>query len=472
MPEGFDLNNEPPIDPLDDTNPSTSQQMPAVNPDDEPPIRADDTNPSQAIRIDEPPIHADDTNPSMTVRQVDAPVPAWRRALGVASLLGAVLLTAGAVYLILVPPQSAPAPVADVPTQTTAPTQTTIPTDEPLPTDADTADAAENTDSVSALPTLSVEQSQSLLSQPISRAQSARVQIIRNPYAPFTTIPDRPRNEVIKYTVEQGDTIIGIAERFGITPEAVVWGNDRRIVEGLRPGLEINIVPENGVYIERHTGNTTIAEYAAQYRIDDPYDIIDSEYNPELRGLEPDDSPPSGTPIMIVGGVAEQISWTPVVERTSGGGSGSSSSGAGGVEMISFAPGEPGSCGRVENPGGGAFWSNPLASYTWMRGFTSYHTGVDLAANVGTPVLAANTGRVIFAGWNSYGYGNTVVLAHGPFTTLYGHMNSITVGCGQSVSAGAQVGAVGNTGNSSGSHLHFEIRYNDQPQDPTLTIGF
>ncbi|MEO0562443.1 MAG: M23 family metallopeptidase, partial [Chloroflexota bacterium] len=147
------------------------------------------------------------------------------------------------------------------------------------------------------------------------------------------------------------------------------------------------------------------------------------------------------------------------------------SSGAGG-SFISFAPGDPGSCGRVANPGGGGFWTRPINNYTWIRGFTGFHTGVDLAASVGTPVLAAQGGTVIFAGWNNWGYGYTVVLAHGPFTTLYGHLSNINVGCGQSVGAGQVIGGVGNTGNSSGPHLHFEIRFNDIPEDPTTNISF
>ncbi len=63
-------------------------------------------------------------------------------------------------------------------------------------------------------------------------------------------------------------------------------------------------------------------------------------------------------------------------------------------------------------------------------------------------------------------------MAHGPFTTLYGHLDSINVGCGQMVSAGQVIGAIGSTGNSSGPHLHFEIRYNDIPTDPALYLAF
>jgi murein DD-endopeptidase MepM/ murein hydrolase activator NlpD len=126
----------------------------------------------------------------------------------------------------------------------------------------------------------------------------------------------------------------------------------------------------------------------------------------------------------------------------------------------------------VDNPGGGAAWVRPIDSYTWMRGFAAWHPAVDVAASEGTPVKAANSGRVIFAGWSNWGYGYAVVLAHGPFTTLYAHMSEISVNCGDTVSAGQRIGATGNTGNSSGPHLHFEVRYDDVPQDPTLSVGF
>ena len=106
-----------------------------------------------------------------------------------------------------------------------------------------------------------------------------------------------------------------------------------------------------------------------------------------------------------------------------------------------------------------------------MRGFYAGHSGLDLSAPQGTPILAANSGPVLYAGWNSWGYGNTVVIGHGPFSTLYGHMSSTAVACGGSVSAGQVIGYVGSTGNSSGPHLHFEIRYQNQPQDPSQTPG-
>jgi len=205
---------------------------------------------------------------------------------------------------------------------------------------------------------------------------------------------------------------------------------------------------------------------ADKYNVD-PYDIINSEYN-NLFGATPDTIVRSGTYVVVPGGTSTYNDWTynPVVER-SGGGGGSADAG-----YISFAPGQPGSCGRQPNPGGTGYFSRPLASYAWVRGFTAFHTGVDLSAAPGASVYAASPGRVIYRGWNDWGYGYLVVLAHGPFTSFYGHLSRIDVGCGQMVPAGGLIGGVGSTGNSSGSHLHFEIRYNDIPTDPLLYVGF
>ncbi|HVO42916.1 MAG TPA: M23 family metallopeptidase, partial [Aggregatilineales bacterium] len=82
------------------------------------------------------------------------------------------------------------------------------------------------------------------------------------------------------------------------------------------------------------------------------------------------------------------------------------------------------------------------------------------------------TGTVIFAGWSDWGYGYSIVLAHGPLLTLYGHLSRIGVSCGQFVQRGAQIGAIGSTGNSSGPHLHFEIREGDTPVNPTKYLSF
>lgn len=411
----------------------------------------------------EPPIDPlADTNPSLTIKQVDLgerPLPGWRRTAGLVSLLAAAALTV-ATTLILLSPTPTTETLESTPGQTDNPivTATVQPTEAVIVPDVAVASVP------GIAPTVNAEMVASLLNAPpvLVSDVSSNIAVVRDTYNPFTIIPERPRSEVIQYDAVQGDTIYTIAERFGVKPESIAWSNDRRIVQVLRPGDVVNIPPTDGVYVQV-IGSKTLQEVVSSYKVDDTYLVIDSEYN-NLLGVTPDTILPSGTWIFIPGGQGEDITWNPgvTVEESSGARQGF---------VSSFAPGDPGSCGNVDNPGGGASWSDPLPSGTFVRGFSSFHTGVDLAAPPGTPVQAANSGAVIFAGWNSWGYGNTIVLAHGPFLTLYGHLSSIAVRCGQQISVGSVIGGVGSTGNSSGPHLHFEIRYGNTPTDPTSTIG-
>lgn len=398
------------------------------------------------------PDHLADTGPIRSVQEVAG----WRRAVGLLSLLGAAGLTIATILLLLTPasnPAPTPPPATDAPTS--AP-EVIVPTATPQENQAVQPDSPPAT--------LSPDRLALLLSTPIAAlAQPVGLEIVRGDFSAFTIIPDRPRSEVIQYEVQSGDTIFALAERFGLEPETIAWSNDRAIIEGLRPGKMLNILPVDGAYFTV-ISEKSIADIATQYHVD-PYTIIDSEYN-DLFGKSPADVLPSGVKLVIPGGTQEQINWNPPVERVD------ASSSSSGVGKISFDTGDPGSCGLVDNPGGGGGWIPPLASYVWVRGFSSIHSGVDLSAPVGTPVMAANGGTVVFSGWSNWGYGWSVVLAHGPFTTLYGHMSDVYARCGSFVNAGQVIGAVGSSGDSSGPHLHFEIRYNDIPTDPTSTIPF
>lgn len=101
-----------------------------------------------------------------------------------------------------------------------------------------------------------------------------------------------------------------------------------------------------------------------------------------------------------------------------------------------------------------------------ISGTRKYHSGIDIGADYGTPIAAAQSGTVEYAGWIS-GYGNTVILNHGGgITTLYGHNQSLAVSVGQQVSQGETIAYCGSTGNSTGPHCHFEVRNGGEPVSP------
>ncbi len=115
--------------------------------------------------------------------------------------------------------------------------------------------------------------------------------------------------------------------------------------------------------------------------------------------------------------------------------------------------------------------SNSPTDGTVTQRYWFCHKGLDIAAGQGTPVHAVAAGTVKFAGWSDQGYGNMVVIDHGGFQTLYAHLSGTpSVSVGQSVGAGTAVGSMGNTGFSTGPHLHFEIRLGRDVVDPGLFV--
>ena len=114
----------------------------------------------------------------------------------------------------------------------------------------------------------------------------------------------------------------------------------------------------------------------------------------------------------------------------------------------------------------------PVNGSVLTQEFHTGHTGIDLAVVTGTPVKATMNGKVISAGWNTQGYGNLVIVENGAYRTYYAHLSSIPVAVGDAVTAGEVIGLSGNTGHSTGPHLHYEIRKNKVPIDPApVTLG-
>lgn len=137
----------------------------------------------------------------------------------------------------------------------------------------------------------------------------------------------------------------------------------------------------------------------------------------------------------------------------------------------------PGSAGGARQRGTGRFITpaaGPITSPYGYRvhpifGTMRFHSGIDIGAYYASAILAADSGTVIDAGWMG-GYGNAVIIDHGGgYSTLYGHCSQLYVSVGQGVRKGQQIAAVGSTGNSTGPHLHFEVRINGNPVDP---LGF
>ncbi|MCR5576997.1 MAG: peptidoglycan DD-metalloendopeptidase family protein [Oscillospiraceae bacterium] len=147
------------------------------------------------------------------------------------------------------------------------------------------------------------------------------------------------------------------------------------------------------------------------------------------------------------------------------------------AEEAAAAAAQSGSSGGSAYAGATGSFVFPVASYVYISsrfgervhpitGELKHHNGMDIASNMGTTVYAADGGKVVLADWNG-GYGNCIMIDHGNgYKTLYGHLSSIGVSEGQSVSQGAVIGAVGSTGNSTGPHLHFEVYANDSRIDP------
>lgn len=268
-----------------------------------------------------------------------------------------------------------------------------------------------------------------------------------------TNIPSRPRQELIKYTVLEGDTVFGIAEKFGLQPQTILWGNYNVLQDNphsLRPGQELNILPVDGVYWE-WLGGIPFGDWAAFYGVS-AADIIEfpgNHLDPESVGDYNNANIRPGTWLIIPGGKREFVSWSAPIGVTRENPASARVLGAGACDPVSG--------GAV----GYGYYVYPTNKH-YLSGFdyspSANHFGIDLAGNTGEAVYAADAGVIVYAGWNDYGYGNMIMIDHGNgFQSLYAHLSAINVGCGQSVGQGQVIGAIGSTGRSSGAHLHFEL---------------
>ncbi len=275
---------------------------------------------------------------------------------------------------------------------------------------------------------------------------------------PDTTVPKRPRLDVITYIVQDGDTVFGIAENFELSPYTIVWSN-MEVLQGapwlLQPGLPLQIPPVDAAYHTVASGETP-ADIAQAYGVD-----TSALYN-AWNTVEPDQVLAEGTMLLIPGGVGPDFDWEPPAPPTP-------------VPAVRTGAAQPPSepVSPPANAVANGYFILPTGSYD-VSGYVfgdrrnPTHIGLDYRCHLNDPIYAADGGTVITAGWNG-GYGNLVRVDHGNgFITYYGHFNSFAVALGQAVGQGQLLGYCGTTGNSTGPHLHFEIRYNGIPQNPAL----
>jgi murein DD-endopeptidase MepM/ murein hydrolase activator NlpD len=266
-----------------------------------------------------------------------------------------------------------------------------------------------------------------------------------------TTIPKRPQTDVSVYEVNLGDNLFLIADKFNLKPETVLWGNYEVIQDNpqfLQPGQELNILPVDGVYYQwaENDDLTDIADYFGvelQEILEYPgnrVDIYDVDTNVSLFEV--------GDWVIVPGGKRALKDWgPPAIARTN--------------PAVAAYYGA-GACGSIYEGaiGTGSFVWPTMGTYISGYDYNpNLHPGIDIAGAVGNAIFATDSGVVVYSGWSEYGYGNMIVIDHGNgWQSAYAHMSNVAVSCGQSATIGTYIGGVGNTGNSSGAHLHFELR--------------
>ncbi len=267
---------------------------------------------------------------------------------------------------------------------------------------------------------------------------------------PVTYQGKKPEHSFQTYVVQRGDTPNIIADKFGIKTETLLGGNPSLSEESslLQTDAELIILPIDGVLHDVAPGDT-LESISAEYGVPMEDIIAYAPNNLEFPyRLYPE------TQILVPGAVREVFVWSP--------------------PDLSSVAGNTSYEGRGVAPvivGTGTF-IYPVNSRNFSQYYWYGHRAIDIALPVGSAVFASDTGTVTYAGWNVYGYGNLIVINHGNgHETFYAHLSAINVVPGQIVYQGNVIGATGNTGNSSGPHIHFEIRLNGNQDNPCWYLG-
>ena len=302
-------------------------------------------------------------------------------------------------------------------------------------------------------PTVTPDTGQPQVGAPVVQAVGSGISSILRELQLKTNIPERPRYNSIVYRVSRGDAMLSIADDFKVKSETILYVNKQLEdnPHNLKPGMELTIPPVDGLYYEWKDGDTfeTVAE-----KFDAKADDIINFPGNNVDLTDPKIAP--GTLVMIPGGSRELRNWE--------------------ADLQTMGRNPAGGTGTSEI-GGNACGGGPVASgFGWPADNHSLsgnpygpgHLGIDITAPEGSNVYAAGAGIVTMAqGGYNYGYGNVIQIDHGNgYVTVYAHLSQINVGLCQSVGQGTLIGYSGNTGNSFGAHLHFEIRVGGKNINP------
>jgi murein DD-endopeptidase MepM/ murein hydrolase activator NlpD len=266
-----------------------------------------------------------------------------------------------------------------------------------------------------------------------------------------TSVSEKPRSEIIEYEVKSGETISQISQKFNISQDTIKWANGLDTLNSIKPGQKLKILPVSGVAHTVKAGDTlesVAKKYSTESQgiLDFPFNDVPDDFKLKVGqlvivpdGEMPEENKPASTP------------------KSKG--------------PLYIADGAKPSTNSFTAPGGGNFmW--PTVYQMISTYFAWWHPGVDMSNRSGPPVVAADGGTVTVAGWpDNYGYGNRVIVDHGNgYQTLYAHLANIYVSSGQKVSKGQSVGQMGSTGRSTGTHLHFEMRYKGVAVNPLAIL--
>lgn len=229
--------------------------------------------------------------------------------------------------------------------------------------------------------------------------------------------------QIAIYTVQEGDTLSFIASDYGVSINTIIWANNLKSADDLKPGMDLKIPPVTGVIHKIKSGDT-IDSIAKKYG-------VELEKIISFNNLSSGEKLQSGDEIMVPGGKISTPS-TPVQPST--------------AKRFAYLPNLLG------------YFIQPATGYNWGR--IHGRNGVDVANSCGTPIYAAADGSITLAKSSGYngGFGKFVKIQHPNGTeTLYAHASALLVAIGQYVSRGQQIAVMGSTGRSTGCHVHFEV---------------